>query len=169
MTVWSLFCSAVGLTRAFRSSRLFNPEAYGDWQRDRERDVDIVTGCYLMIDHDLWKRLGGFDRTFFMYAEEADLCLRAAKLGARPAITPAATIVHLGGVSESSRTEKVMKVMRGKATLMRKHWSRPAYLVGRGLLRFWAVTRLYGARLGRKDADKWHAIWSRRAEWIEGY
>ena len=101
MTLWSLFCSALGLTHMFPKSRLFSSEAYGDWKRDSIADVDIVTGCFLLVDTALWRRLGGFDEAFFMYAEEADLCLRAAASGANPGISPEAEIVHMGGVSES--------------------------------------------------------------------
>ena len=176
MTLWSLACSALGLTHAFPRSRLFNSEAYGDWQRDQVRDVDIVTGCFLLIDTSLWHRLDGFVRTFFMYAEEADLCLRARALGARPAITPDAQLIHYGGSSEVTGTEKVVKTVRGRVTLMRKHWSMPAYALGRGLLLCWALSRFLASRwmTGRQDEastahDKWRAIWKRRGEWLAGY
>lgn len=176
ISLWSLFCSAFGLIWLFPRSRLFNPEAYGSWQRDDERDVDIVTGCFLLIDHPLWLRLGGFDPAFFMYAEEADLCLRARALGARPGITPAAQIVHLGGASEVSQTEKLIKVMRGRVTLMRKHWSPGRIAAGLWLYRIWALLRLIGSRFfaGPRDApgesaEKWRTIWQRRGEWLAGY
>lgn len=170
MTVWSLLCSATGLTAAFRSTQVFNPEGYGGWLRDSERSVDIVTGCFFLIDSDLWRRLNGFDPTFFMYAEEADLCLRAISLGARPGITPNATIVHLGGASEVSSTEKVIKVMRGKATLMHKHWHAPAIILGSGLLHLWAFARLLrGTLRGGAERAKWNAVWRRRKQWIAGY
>lgn len=176
MSLWSLACSAFGLTYAFPKSPRFNPEAYGDWQRDCIREVDIVTGCFLLIDAALWHRLGGFDRTFFMYAEEADLCLRARALGARPAITPDAALVHYGGASEVTRTDKVIKTVRGRVTLMRKHWSPLAYGLGRMLLLFWAFSRMIASRRlhGPQDDSatsnaKWTAIWQRRAEWLAGY
>jgi GT2 family glycosyltransferase len=176
ISLWSLFCSAFGLIWLFPRSTLFNPEAYGGWQRDSERDVDIVTGCFLMIDHSLWRQLKGFDPAFFMYGEEADLCIRARALGANPGISPTAQIIHLGGASEASQIEKMIKIMRGRITLMRKHW-RPVPL-GFGLLlyRIWAFLRLIGSRFfaGPRDApgtsaDKWRTIWRRRSEWLAGY
>jgi len=176
MTLWSLFCSATGLTFLFPRSRLFNSEAYGDWARDKEASVDIVTGCFLLIDHDLWKQLNGFDLTFFMYAEEADLCLRAREHGARPAITPTAELIHYGGASEATRTDKVIKTTRGRVTLMRKHWSAPAFVMGRALLLLWSFSRMVGSRMlsGPQDEPgkaqgKWREIWNRRTEWLAGY
>jgi GT2 family glycosyltransferase len=176
MTLWSLFCSALGLTHLFPASRLFSSEAYGDWRRDRVADVDIVTGCFLLIDASLWRRLDGFDEAFFMYAEEADLCLRAKALGARPGISPEAEIVHLGGVSEVTGVDKIVRTTRGRVTLMRKHWSPAAVALGRGLMLLWSGLRLVGSRFvaGRRDDPagaraKWREVWMRRGEWLAGY
>lgn len=173
ITPWSLFCSAVGLTWLFPRSALFNPESYGGWARDSEREVDIVTGCFLLIDRALWERLGGFDPLFFMYAEEADLCLRAARMGARPTVTPAAEIVHLGGRAETSHIDKTIKVARGRITLIRKHWPVGRRAFGVLLFRFWAFSRAAAARVaarpGSEARDKWQAIWRRRGEWLGGY
>ena len=176
MTLWSLFCGGVGLTHLFPHSPLFSSEAYGDWKRDRVRDVDIVTGCFLLIDTSLWQRLGGFDPTFFMYAEEADLCLRARTLGARPGITPEAEIVHMGGMSEVTGADKIVKTARGRVTLMRKHWSPLGQAAGRGLMLLWSGLRFTGSQFfsGRHDAPgtaraKWSDVWRRRREWLAGY
>jgi N-acetylglucosaminyl-diphospho-decaprenol L-rhamnosyltransferase len=176
MTLWSLFCGAVGLTHVFPGSPVFNAEGYGDWPRDRVRDVDIVTGCFLLIDTALWRRLGGFDPAFFMYAEEADLCLRARAVGANPGISPQAQIVHMGGMSEATGVNKIVKTTRGRVTLMRKHWSPGQVVLGRALLLLWSALRLVGSRFasGRRDPpggarDKWSEVWSRRGEWLAGY
>ena len=176
ITLWSLLCSAIGLTRAFPRASLFNPEAFGGWQRDTVRAVHIVSGCYLLIDHDLWLALGGFDPRFFMYAEEADLCLRAATLGASPAVTPVSTIIHLGGASEPSLIEKVIKIHRGRVTLIRKHWSPLKCRAGLALYWIWALFRLIGSRItsGPRDLpgqarNKWQTIRARRHEWLAGY
>jgi GT2 family glycosyltransferase len=176
MTIWTLSCAAFGLTHLFPASRLFSSESFGDWQRDRVADVDIVTGCFLLIDTKLWRALGGFDPTFFMYAEEADLCLRARRRGARPGITPDAEIVHFGGMSEPTGADKIVKTVRGKVTLMRKHWSPVGYVIGRLLLLVWAWLRWIGSVFlsGRRDApgtarEKWSNVWSRRREWLRGY
>lgn len=176
ITLWSVFCNAVGLTHFWPYSPIFNWEIYGRWQRDSEREVDIVTGCFLLIDTVLWRRLGGFDRRFFMYAEETDLCMRAKALGARPAITNRAELIHYGGKSEASSVDALVKTMRGRITLMDKHWRRPAYQAARGLMLFWSGSRLILSRFraGRQDDPstaraKWRSIWDRRREWLAGY
>ncbi len=176
ITLMSLLCSALGMTRLSPRSQRLNPEAFGGWRRDTVRAVDIVSGCYLMIDHDLWRALNGFDPRFFMYAEEADLCLRAAKLGAQPLVTPTSTIIHLGGASEPSHTEKIIKIHRGRVTLIRKHWSPLKRCAGLALYWLWALLRLIGSHIARGPRDlpgqsraKWAEVWRQRRIWLAGY
>jgi GT2 family glycosyltransferase len=173
-TLWSVLCRAVGLSRLFRGTRLFDPEALGDWDRDSAREVDIVTGCFLLISLDLWKRLGGFDSRFFMYGEEVDLCLRARKLGARPMITPAATLVHHGGASEPVLEDKLIRVLTARTRLMRMHWKPSAAWLGTWLTALGCgfrglVGRLLlatGAPFDAATADGLAAAWRRRREWM---
>lgn len=178
MSAWTVFCYAFGLQKMLPNSALFNSEAYGGFDRQTEREVDIITGCYLLIDTDLWHVLGGFDRRFFMYAEEADLCLRARKFGARPRFTPTSEIVHFGGASEQVYSGKMVKLFAGKMTLAKKHW--PAWqlvlakcFMGIAVwLRATAVPPL-GALTGRERwktaGAEWRVVWQRRKDWINGY
>jgi hypothetical protein len=179
MTPWNLICRASGLTGLFPNHELTNGEAYGGWQRDSEREVDIVSGCFLLIQRRDWRRLGGFDPAFFMYGEEADLCLRARQaIAARPAVTPHATIIHHGGASEATRSAKMVKLLAAKATLIRRHW--PPLTAGLGLLLLeaWPRSRalaLAAAALltGRSAlgaaADVWREIAAAAPGWRLGY
>lgn len=176
MTAWNLFCRASGLAALFKSTSLFNGEAIGGWQRDSVRDVDIVVGCFLLIERSFWTELGGFDPAFFMYGEEADLCLRAKKLGARPAITPEATIIHYGGASERIRADKMVRLLSGKVMLIDRHWSRATAPFGKALLAAWPLGRAVATSVialfkpsVAPAAETWRTIWRRRAEWIAGY
>jgi GT2 family glycosyltransferase len=178
MDLWNLFCRAAGLTGVFRASGVFNAEAYGGWRRDTEREVDIVSGCFFLIERSFWETLGGFDPLFFMYGEEADLCLRARSLGARPRVTPDARIVHYGGASERVRAEQIIRVSRAKVSLLARHM--PAGLRGAGifLYRLWPLSRMlaYRAALLVRPGDRfalqhatWSEIWRRRREWQWGF
>lgn len=178
MTLWSVFCTTTGLSSAFRRSRIFNPEGYGDWQRDAEREVDIVTGALLLMRRDFWNRLGGFDLRYVMYGEEADLCLRARALGARPRITPEATIIHYVGASEQVRGAKVVMVMKAKILLIRDHFPAWQKAPATWMFRLWPLTRLWAAQTFAKlrggttrleKAAGWQEVWARRAEWWNGY
>lgn len=175
MTIWSLFCSAIGLSRLFSNSAFFNHEGIGGWRRDSVRHVDIVVGCFLLIRTELWRQLGGFNTRYFMYGEEADMCLRAAKLGYRPMITPDAQIMHLLGASMPKREDKVVKVVRSKATLIRDHWPKWSAPIGIAMLWLWGANRVVSARVaslvsGNKTlGDRWNTIWRQRKIWLAGY
>lgn len=178
MTLWSLTSQFLGLSSLFRGSALCNPEGYGGWQRDEEREVDIVTGCFLLIHKAFWDELGGFDATYVMYGEEADLCLRARTLDARARITPEAKIIHYGGASETVRSDMLVRLISAKITLIRHHfpvWQRP---LGMAMLRLWPWSRMQAARLRawatgraqhRAAAESWAEVWARRDEWHKGY
>ena len=180
MTLWSCFCRAAGLTWLAPRSKLFNPEALHSWDPlDKEREVDVVVGCFLLIERGLWNDLGGFNKAFFMYGDEVDLCLRARRLGARPRFTPDARIIHYGGGSEPSSEDKLVKVFRGRATVMSVHWHPvPARLgqwtlIGATALRAVASTVLRppARKGGGQDerSDVWLAVFRRRREWARGW
>ncbi|PRY89309.1 glycosyltransferase family 2 protein [Donghicola tyrosinivorans] len=177
ITPWSAFCMATGMTTIFRNSSFFNPENMGSWKRDSVRQVDIVVGCFLMIRRELWQELGGFDLKFFMYGEEADLCLRAAKLGYQPMVTPDAQIMHLVGASSNKAARKIAMVAKGRTTLIRDHWPKWQVPAGVALMWLWGALRITGARVlslrggdkGRATREKWESIWQARREWLSGY
>lgn len=178
LSLWTLTCSLLGLTRLFPHSELFNSECYGRWQRDSVRHVDIVTGCFLLLPHTLWDQLAGFDSMFFMYGEEADLCLRAHALGARPMLTPDATIIHYGSASDPDRAEKTVAVYRGKISLIRRHFPHGAKRLGVFLFAaapavkayiYGLVQRLSKRPSHRTSAALWREVWRCRKEWLPGY
>ena len=178
MSPWTMFANAICLNVFFSKSELCNPEAYGDWQRDQVRQVDIITGCFLLIDRDFWNQLDGFDPLFFMYAEEADLCLRAHKIGARPMMTPEATIIHYGGASEKVEVDRVVKIWKGRATLIRRHWSKATAWFG--ILCLWLIplTRTVFLRFAslilrkphlNEKAKMWAGVLRKSQHWLAGY
>lgn len=174
-TIWSIFCRGVGLSSIFRRSSVFDSETYGRWPRDTVREVDLISGCFFLIEKGLWDRLGGFDTRFFMYCEEADLCLRARALGARCLICPDAQIIHYGGASEKDRSDKLVKSFRAKAHLVHKHWRKVDALFAILMLDFWALSRtaIHGMlrpinRASGEAYVEWRQVWRRRAEW-HGY
>jgi len=65
--------------------------------------VDWVAGAALMIRTTVLDLVGGFDEAFFLYYEETDLCLRAARAGWPTHYLPEAKVVHIGSVSTGMR------------------------------------------------------------------
>ncbi len=178
MTAWSAWCRATGLDMAFSTSAVLNGEAYGGWDRGDEREVDIVSGCFFLIEREFWEAMGGFDLTYEMYGEEADLCLRASRHGARPRVTPDATIVHHGGASEAVKSQKHVRLIRAKITIARRHMSGLSANVAVWMLRIWPLSRWLAATLVSRvrsgvEIDRvrrdWRQVWVEREVWWNGY
>jgi hypothetical protein len=167
ITPWSLTCSALGLSSVARRNRWLAPESLGDWQRDDVRHVDVISGGFLLTARSTWQRLHGFDETYLIYGEDQDLCLRAARAGFRPSITPAAQVTHAVGASSSDKVDRDVLVLTGRATIVRLHL---AAWRGYGLfaLRFGVALRSVAERLLRRPG-RWALVWARRAEWANGW
>jgi len=174
-TNWSMACQALGVHRLLPSVAFFNPEPYPNWARDTVRDVDIVTGCFLLTTRDFWNILEGFDEDFFMYSEEADLCYRTHKLGGRLVFTPDATIVHLDGATKQVAANKRCLLLAGRSEYIRKNWGPAAAMIGRMILKLHVGVRLVGAKaLARRpgktpSTSVWQEVWDRRHFWIKGF
>jgi GT2 family glycosyltransferase len=78
--------------------------------RDEPHPCDWVAGACMLIRSELWDRLGGMDEGYFMYFEEVDFCLRAARAGFTCWYVPEARVVHLvgqaSGVTDTKKPPK---------------------------------------------------------------
>jgi hypothetical protein len=92
------------------------------WQRDDERDVEVVSGCYMMVRSDAMSAVGLLDENFFFFGEETDWCRRFLAHGYAVRFAPVGTITHFGGGSSKSLNSK-RDLMLSEATvrLHRKH------------------------------------------------
>jgi GT2 family glycosyltransferase len=172
LTGWGAVVYATGLSRLLWRVPIFDPEGLRAWDRSSEREVDIVSGCFLLVERAFWNELGGFDPAFFMYAEEAELCARARASGARPRVTPAAAIVHHGGGSAVEQHATLAALFGGKIRLAAKHLPRVEAGVVRLSYLFAAGSRAlaYSARATidarqRPRAETWRRLWTSRQEW----
>lgn len=162
----SVLFRAVGLSRIFAGSAFFNPRAYPNWNREQTREVDIVTGCFLLIDASVWRTLGGFDSQFFMYGEEADLCWRARKLGCKPLATGDATVIHLAGQSEVCSVDRWVKLMDGELRVIERQFAVPSARLAVVVYLAQVLARAVFFRLvSPSRGEMWAGVWRRRREW----
>lgn len=92
------------------------------WGREDEREVEVISGCYLMIRREVLDGVGPLDERFFFFGEETDWCRRIKKPGWLLLFAPVGAIVHHGGGSVKKLNYK-RDVMLTAATvrLHRKH------------------------------------------------
>jgi N-acetylglucosaminyl-diphospho-decaprenol L-rhamnosyltransferase len=178
-SLWGLFCFATGLSSVLSRSQWFNTDNIGNWARDSERQVGVITGFLLLVDRLVWERLAGFDDKFFIYGEDFDLSMRAADIGCRPMITPGAGVVHVGGGS-SSPADRLVLLFRGKITLTRKLWTGPKRVSAELMLMtgVWLRAVLSDVRDRSKTHSRsptqtppkaWAVLWRTRNQWRNGW
>jgi GT2 family glycosyltransferase len=101
-------------------------EAHGDVAQTR--DVDILSGACFLLKREVIERVGGFDKDFFLYCEEADLSIRIRKEGYRIVYVPQARIWHKGAASTArDRRLEVYHRTRSMFFFMRKHATKTQY------------------------------------------
>lgn len=71
--------------------------------------VDYLSGADIFIRREVFRQVGGFDETFFLYYEETDLFFRLKKAGYTAVVLPDVNLVHLGGGSSGSRGKNPRK------------------------------------------------------------
>ncbi|PXV63121.1 hypothetical protein CLV62_1153 [Dysgonomonas alginatilytica] len=79
-------------------------------------EVKVIVGADLFIRKSVFFEFGGFDKDFFMYFEEVELCYRLRKANYKIVSVPAAEIIHLQGGSAENKNEEL-----GKWSY-REHW-----------------------------------------------
>jgi hypothetical protein len=108
--------------------RRLRPRDYPDPRARYEALVTCgwVSGSLLAIGRRDLEALGGWDDDFWMYSEDVDLCLRAARAGMRSAYTPRAVFSHAhGGASRRDATSRALtrcEAMISKHLYISKHF-----------------------------------------------
>lgn len=69
------------------------------------REVDYCSASCLLVRHDLFKRIGGFDRRYSPgYYEDVDLCFSIRKEGKNVIYQPRSVVIHFEGVTAGRDT-----------------------------------------------------------------
>lgn len=70
--------------------------------------VDWVSGACMLARREALEKVGGFDESYFLYWEDADLCRRLRRIGYDIRYVPGATAVHR--VGQSSRSARALSI-----------------------------------------------------------
>lgn len=103
----------------------------------REFEAGFVTGALMLVDADLLRAGLRFDETFFLYAEDLDLCSEVRARGRSLWVTTAAVVRHRGGGSQAGdprvlgelRSGQLRQMTRSKVCFARKRLGWPQRLV----------------------------------------
>jgi GT2 family glycosyltransferase len=138
------FMWVTGLSGVFPRSRLAGRAAYGPWRRDGERDVDVVSGMFMLARRDAIDEVGPMDEKYFVFAEEADWCRRFRDAGWRCVFAPVGRILHVDGGSKSTEqadTRMYVQIQKSVLRFHRKHLGVPRWLAAKVLFTTSMVAR----------------------------
>lgn len=143
---------------------------FGNWypshnpkQSRVSRSVDYVSGACLLVRRSAYDDVGGFDDTYFMYAEEVDLCYRMWQGGWQVWYQPEAEVLHMGGGSSRSiPIKRETDLYQSRVIYFLKHHGRFSATVLAGMI-FVLTTlksivhktlrRVSGGKCGRQVVD----------------
>jgi GT2 family glycosyltransferase len=121
-SILNMLLSSTYLYKLFPKNKFFGRERMTWWNRNDIREVDVVTGCFMLVRQDAIKKVGSMDEQFFMYGEETDWCYRFKQAGWKILFAPCAEIIHLGGQSAQKRaTTMVVQLRKSILQFMKKH------------------------------------------------
>ncbi len=133
-----------GLSSLFPRSKLFSRYHLGHLDERMNHEVDVLAGAYMMVRRDLLEKLGSFDESFFMYAEDVDLSYRIQAEGFRNYYLADTTIIHFKGESTKRGSLNYVRMFyKAMSVFVKKHYG--------------------GTRAGFFNASIQFAIWTRAA------
>lgn len=138
MTLWITY-----LFKLFPCNWFFGRERMTWWSRNDVREVDVLTGCFMLVRQKALEQVGSMDERFFMYFEETDWCYRFKQAGWKIMFTPCGEIIHLGGVSTKQVKPQMVKQWRKSMLLYyKKHKSLMEYVSAWVLITLFFLTRV---------------------------
>ncbi len=109
----------------------------------KDHRQDWVTGAFMMVRKSLLQQVGGFDETYFMYAEELELSyrlhLKFPQYIVQYLVGP--QIIHLGGASAISKAHPIINEYLGILSFFQKHKTKLEYQIAKIFLKTNAFLR----------------------------
>jgi GT2 family glycosyltransferase len=89
----------------------------------RPAEVDWLAGICFIVRSSAFAAVGGFDERFYLYLEDADLCLRLQLAGWRIRQIDGATVIH----AAQRASHRSFRHLRWHVASLMKHWLSRAY------------------------------------------
>lgn len=126
----------------FPDSRLFGDHLMGYWDHEGERDVEAISGAFMMARRHVVEQVGGLPEEVFMYHEDLAFCLRVRREGWRIRYAGQYTTLHRWRAS-SGKSTAALSLLEGEAKvrLVREAEGLGAGVAARGLFALRCASR----------------------------
>ncbi len=150
------FFKLSGLTALFPDSKFFAAYYMAHLPQNKNAEVEVLAGAFMMIPKTILDKVGSFDEQFFMYGEDVDLSYRIKKAGFSNYYFADSTIIHFKGESTKKQDAKYINTFYDAMKLfVAKHYSKFNSTVFSFLI--WAIASFKKKFLlffGKKDKTK---------------
>ncbi len=118
------FFKMAGFNSLFPTSKIFAGYYAGHLPENRNNEVDVLAGAFLMLNRRALEKVKGFDEDFFMYGEDIDLSYRIQLAGFKNYYFSETTIIHFKGESTQKNSVKYVRMFYDAMQLfVQKHYS----------------------------------------------
>lgn len=112
-----------GLAGLFPHSKIFAKYYLGHLDENKNHEVDVLAGAFMLIKRNVLELTGGFDEAFFMYGEDIDLSYRIQKAGFKNYYFSETQITHFKGESTKKGSLNYIKMFYGAMSIfVNKHY-----------------------------------------------
>jgi len=106
---WVGFTYFSKLEKLFPKTKLFGEYHQGYKDLNSSHEVDVISGAFFMVRHDVVLQVGLLDEDYFMYAEDIDYAYRIKKAGYKIWFYPFVTVLHKKKQSGRSHKNKELR------------------------------------------------------------
>jgi GT2 family glycosyltransferase len=145
-----LLYEALYLQELFPRSRMFADQLMGSWDHRESRDVEAISGAFMMVRTEIARALGGLPDEILMYHEDLAFALRVRRAGWRIRYLAGVETVHYTGASRK-RSSSPLSLLEGevRVRLIRERGGRVRAALARPCFALRSVGRLSAAAVGR--------------------
>lgn len=145
----------IGLASLFPTSKIFARYHLGHLDQNKNHEVDVLAGAFLMMPREILKVVKGFDEEYFMYGEDVDLSFRIQQAGFKNFYFSESSIIHFKGESTKKGSLNYVKLFYSAMSIFaHKHYGNARA----GVLNFFIQTAIFLRALA--------AAFSRFLKWV---
>jgi GT2 family glycosyltransferase len=128
----------------------FADQLMGRWDHLGTRDVEAISGAFMLVRGEVARALGGLPNEIFMYHEDLAFALRVRRAGWRIRYLGGVETVHYGGASRQ-RSTSPLSLLEGevRVRLIRERGGPLRAALARPFFAFRSLARLGAAAVGR--------------------
>lgn len=113
------------LSNLFPRSPLFGKELLSFWDHADSREVDVLSGTFLMLRRECLEDIGLLDERFEAFCEDIDICYRAKMAGWQVMYFAGTQVTHFSGQSFAFSPQSFITNYRSRYSFFQKYY--PAF------------------------------------------